>query len=218
MMLASTRRRILASRCSRSRYRRAFSREIAACEASNSSTAIRPDVKARGVKLFSRYSAPPRFAFFTKGKHSALRGGRAVRRGRRRRSRLLAQRRVALVELPHVAKRPPAIVAVPRIAEIGMAERLEDARQVEACRNLIGERLVVDKAACACRADCSFVEVHSVERAAFDPGDLCPDQRSAILEIFRTILRPNVELSFMHGQRGDMLLSLAGCRGVADGG
>jgi hypothetical protein len=48
------RRRILASRCSRSRYKRAFSREIAACEASNSRTAIRSDVKARGVKLFSR--------------------------------------------------------------------------------------------------------------------------------------------------------------------
>ena len=82
----------------------------------------------------------------------------------------------------------------------------------------MGERLVVDKAVCACRSDCSFVEVHSVERAAFDPGDLRPDQRRAILEIFRTILRPNVELSLMRCQSGDMLLSLAGCRGVADSG
>ena len=34
--------------------RLAFSNEIAACEASTSSTATRSDVKARGVKLFSR--------------------------------------------------------------------------------------------------------------------------------------------------------------------
>ncbi|MGY3365198.1 hypothetical protein ACVWZL_002323 [Bradyrhizobium sp. GM2.4] len=41
MMLASTRRRILASRSPRSRYKAAFSSAIAACEASSFSTAIR---------------------------------------------------------------------------------------------------------------------------------------------------------------------------------
>src|SRR6202012_343646 len=42
MMLASTRRRILASRSWRSLYRRAFSSEIAACDANSSSTEHRP--------------------------------------------------------------------------------------------------------------------------------------------------------------------------------
>ena len=45
MMLASTRRRILASRCARSRYKRAISSAIAACEASSFNTALRAGVK-----------------------------------------------------------------------------------------------------------------------------------------------------------------------------
>ena len=45
MMLASTSRRIFASRSSRSRYSRVFSSEIAACDASSFSTATRAGVK-----------------------------------------------------------------------------------------------------------------------------------------------------------------------------
>src|SRR5258708_12146435 len=63
--------------------------------------------------------------------------GCADRRGRRRRSQFFAQPRVALVELPHLAERPPPVVAVPRIAEIGKPERLESSRQLTACRTLI---------------------------------------------------------------------------------
>ncbi|MOA54638.1 hypothetical protein D3C78_1782920 [compost metagenome] len=54
MMLASTRRRIFASRSSTSRYKRAFSREIAACEATSLSTAVRAGLNTRAVWLFSR--------------------------------------------------------------------------------------------------------------------------------------------------------------------
>ena len=54
MMLASTRRRIFASRSARSRYKRVFSSEIAACEASSFSTAMRAGAKTRAAKLFSR--------------------------------------------------------------------------------------------------------------------------------------------------------------------
>ncbi|MDT4858923.1 hypothetical protein FQZ97_934140 [compost metagenome] len=54
MMLASTRRRIFASRSSTSRYRRAFSREMAAWEATSFNTAIRAGLNARAVRLFSR--------------------------------------------------------------------------------------------------------------------------------------------------------------------
>ena len=45
-MLASTKRRIFASRSSRSLYRRVFSMEIAAAEAINLRTAIRAGVNA----------------------------------------------------------------------------------------------------------------------------------------------------------------------------
>ena len=49
MMLASTSPRILASRCSRSRYKRVFTSEIAACEAMSFKTAIRAGAKTLAV-------------------------------------------------------------------------------------------------------------------------------------------------------------------------
>ncbi len=54
MILASTSRRIFASRSATSRYSRAFSSEMAACEATSFSTAIRAGLNARAVRLFSR--------------------------------------------------------------------------------------------------------------------------------------------------------------------
>ena len=75
-----------------------------------------------------------------------------------------------------------------------MRDFLEAARRVEARGELVGERLVVDKAVCAGRADGLFVEALGIELAAFDPGDLRADQRGAVLEILRAILRPDLEL------------------------
>ena len=53
-ILASTSRRIFASRLARSRYSRAFSSDIAACEASTFSTATRAGPNACETRLFSR--------------------------------------------------------------------------------------------------------------------------------------------------------------------
>jgi hypothetical protein len=69
-MLASTRRRILASRSARSRYKRAFSRVIAACEASSSSTVTRSGVNACVARLFSRYNRPINAERRMSGRHN----------------------------------------------------------------------------------------------------------------------------------------------------
>jgi len=53
-LVASTRRRIFASRSTSSPYSRLFSSAIAACEASTFRTAVRADVKTLGARLFSR--------------------------------------------------------------------------------------------------------------------------------------------------------------------
>ena len=53
-MLASTSRRIFASRSSSSRYKRLFSSDMAACGASTCSTAMRAGVNTPGARWFSR--------------------------------------------------------------------------------------------------------------------------------------------------------------------
>ena len=90
-----------------------------------------------------------------------------------------------------------------------MRDLLEAARRVEARGELVGERLVVDEAVGVGRADGLFVKMLGVELAAFDPRDLRADQRGAVLEVLRAILRPDLELSVVGGQSLEMLLALA---------
>src|ERR1700704_4508095 len=96
-----------------------------------------------------------------------------------------------------------------------MRDLLNTTCRVEAAGELVGERLVVDKAVGACRADGLFVKVHGVERAALNPGDLRPDQCGAVLEILRAICRPDLQLSVVRDQSLDMPPSLAGRCGLA---
>src|ERR1700738_1134769 len=67
---------------------------------------------------------------------------------------------------------------------------LEATGRIEAGSEFIGERLVVNKAVGAGRADGLFVEALGIELPAFDPRDLSADQRGAVLEIVRAIRRP----------------------------
>ena len=67
----------------------------------------------------------------------------------------------------------------------------------------------MNKAVVAGRADGLFVEALGIELAAFDAGDLGADQRGAVLEILRAVLRPDLELLVMGGQRLQMRWPLA---------
>src|SRR5258708_18927030 len=84
----------------------------------------------------------------------------------------LMQMRVVFVELLHLPMRAPAVVAVPRVAEIGVAVRLEAARQVEARGNLMCQAFVLDEAVLASRLNRLLVQLHRVEGTAFEAGDL----------------------------------------------
>src|ERR1700730_18643354 len=96
-----------------------------------------------------------------------------------------------------------------------MRKLFKSTGRVKARGHFVGESLIMDKAICASRADGLFVKVHGIERAAFDPGDLRPDQRGAILEVLRPNRRPHLELSVVRDQSLDMLPSLAGRYGLA---
>src|SRR3984893_4405123 len=134
------------------------------------------------------------------------RADRAPRAGRRL---LFPEVRERLVELSNLAIGSPAKVALTRLPQVEVRNLLEAARRVEARRQFVGERLVVDKAVGAGRADGLFVEAHRLNIAAVDAGNLRPDQCGAVLEILRAIRRPDLELSVVSDQGLDMLPSLA---------
>ena len=103
------------------------------------------------------------------------------------------------VELPHLAIGSPTQIAVAGVLQIHTGNLLEATRRVEAGGELVGERLVVNKAVGAGRADGLFVEALGIELTAFDPRDLGADQRGAVLEIVRAIRRPDLQLPVVRG-------------------
>src|SRR6516164_11318091 len=96
-----------------------------------------------------------------------------------------------------------------------MRDRLETALGVKARGQLVGERLVVDKAVCACRHDRALVQVHAVERASLDTGNLGPYQHCAVLKVLRTVRCKVPKLSFVPSKRFSMLSVRVGAHGLA---
>src|SRR5258707_2321633 len=108
--------------------------------------------------------------------------------------------RMKLFELPHLAIGSPPQIAVAGVLQIHSRDLLEATRRVEARGQFIGERLIVNKAVCASRADGLFVEALGIKLPAFDPRYLGADQRGAIFEVLRAIVRPGLELFVMRRQ------------------
>ena len=113
--------------------------------------------------------------------------------------------RMELFQLPHLAVGSPSKVAVARILQIHAGNFFEATRRIEAGGELVGERVIVNKAVGAGRANRLFVEPHRVDIPAIDLSDLGADQRGAVLEIVRAIRRPNLELLVMRSDNVQML-------------
>src|SRR6201993_2969582 len=73
--------------------------------------------------------------------------------------------RIQLVELLYLPISPPTQIAVPGLKQIHTRDFIKAPRRIEACRNLVGDRLVVSKAVCTRGADGLLVEMHSIEVA-----------------------------------------------------
>ena len=142
---------------------------------------------------------------------------RPDRVGRTRCAFVLPQLRIELIELPHLAIGAPTQIAVAGVPQIGLGDRLEATRRVEARGQFVGERLVVNKAVGAGRADGLFVEALGIELAAFEARDLGADQGGTVFEILWAIRRPELEFPVEGGQCVDMLPPI-GRRRVAGGG
>src|SRR5262249_38217612 len=121
-----------------------------------------------------------------------------------RRALVLPQLRMELIELAHLSVGTPPQIAPPRISQVEMCNLLEAAVRVKAGSQLIGKRLVVNKSVCACRSDGALVQVHGLEWACRETGNLGADQRRTILEVLRTIRCPAQKLSLVPFDRFSM--------------
>jgi hypothetical protein len=131
------------------------------------------------------------------------------RRGTRHR-RLLAEMRIGLVELPHLALGAPAAIAVPGIAQIGVGDRLKAARRVEPRGAFVGEALVLEEAVLARQPHGLCIEAHGLEITAVDARDLGGVQRRWAREILGAVLRPQRQLLLVGDEHLTMLGPLVG--------
>ena len=100
--------------------------------------------------------------------------------------------RVHLLELPHLSVGSPTQVAVASLPQVQMCNVLESTRRVEPRGELVGKRLIVNKAVCLGRVDGLLVQLFGIKHAAFDAGDLGADQCGAVFEVLRAVLRPDL--------------------------
>jgi hypothetical protein len=129
----------------------------------------------------------------------------------------LTQFRMQANELSGLAVGSPAQIAVQRVSQIEKRELAEAARCVEARGDFVGERLVMDEAAPVGRPDGLLVKVHGIERATFDAGDLRPDKRGAVGEIFGAVVSQCPEPRVKPKDVNSVLLLLFGGRRVVMG-
>ncbi len=120
--------------------------------------------------------------------------GRTDHRGRRSASRFLAQPRVALLELPHLAQRAPAKIVVARVAQVGVGDGLKAARRVEARGQLMGQAFVLDETAFVSRSNGVFVPAHGVGVSSFKARDLGRHQCVLVAESGWIVVGPLAQL------------------------
>src|ERR1700720_509980 len=139
---------------------------------------------------------------------------RADRASRSRYWRFFPEVWIRLFKLANLPCGFPTEITVPGVSHVRMGDRFKTTRRVEARGQLVGERLIVDKAVGAGRADGLFVEALGIEFAALNACNLRTNQRAAVREILRTIFCPYFQLSVVRVQSLEMLLSLVRRCGV----
>src|SRR6516165_3715036 len=107
-----------------------------------------------------------------------------------RRTLVLPQPRMELIELPHFSVGPPTQIAVPCVFQVEMCDVLEAVRRVKAGRKFVRDRFNVHESVRARRTDRLFIEALCVELPIFDSGYLGADYGSAAFKILRAVLRP----------------------------
>src|SRR5262249_7994665 len=101
----------------------------------------------------------------------------------------------------------PALIAIPGFEQIRVCELLETTCCVESRGELVGDRLIIDKAVAMRRADGLFVQLLGLDHAAFDPSNFRAYQCGAVFKVLRAMLRPYLVLLLVSSQSLEMPLS-----------
>ena len=96
--------------------------------------------------------------------------------------------------------RTPTQVAIPGVSKIRICARLIAAGEVELRSEFVRNALVLSEPVLPRRSDGLLIQALGVQFPAFDAGDLGADQRHAVREILRAILRPEIDLLMVGGE------------------
>ena len=99
------------------------------------------------------------------------------------------QVRIHLIELPDFPIGAPTEIAVTGISQVRMGDGVKATTRVEARRQLVGQRLVLNKLVLACRLDGRFVQALGIQLSALDAGDFSVHQLRAALDPRKTAAR-----------------------------
>src|SRR5262249_33995422 len=135
-----------------------------------------------------------------------------------RRRLVLPEVWIQLLELPCFPRGSPAEVAAVGVAQVERRDLLKAARCVKARGQFVGQRFVVNELLLMGGADGPLIQTFRIQLPAFEAGDLRPDQRSTVLEILQTILRPSFEPPVMRRQCLQVPSPLRGGRLIAECG
>src|SRR5258705_4944096 len=102
-----------------------------------------------------------------------------------------------LIELAHLAIGSPPQVAVPGVSQVEMRYFIEATGRVEARSKFVGERLVLDEAIEAGRADTPLIEPPSIDVTALPASEFGSHQRRAAFAALPAALRPNLHMRLM---------------------
>ena len=122
------------------------------------------------------------------------------RRTQHRRDRFLREPWVQSLELPYLTERPPAQIALPRIAQIRLRDPFHAACGVESRGRLMGDSFVLNEAVLACRSDGLLIQTHGFGAPTLDARELCRRQSVLVGEGRRIGFGPFAQLLPMRRQ------------------
>ncbi len=99
-----------------------------------------------------------------------------------------------MVELLHLAVRTPAVVAVPRVAKMGVARRFQTVRQAVLRRQFVGQPLVLNEAVLTRQMDCLLVKLQGIGVSLIEAGDLSRHQSVLVAEGRWIVVGPLAQL------------------------
>src|ERR1700676_2860212 len=107
---------------------------------------------------------------------------------------------MVLIEMSYFACGPPLMVAISGIAQVEVRQFVEPTCSTEDRCGFMRNRLVVNKAVIARRADGDFIEVHRLAILIFNARNLSFKENGSAFKVDGTLICPNLKLLMVGNQ------------------